>query len=266
MVKKEKSQANQSQGKNEEDQDEGTLAGKRDAANRNKVEWTESEDKALFKSYKALGAKWAAIAQLIPEKTENQVKNRFYSTLRRVATKKTQAFPVKEVLNKSTLLKYVDDALDYGHNCCSKRGRKKKKIMATQSNPEDKVLFSPFADIATKFKAVTKQLPCLPSVMQCNLKTMCTASQNALRFNSTIPHNTYVPSAPMVPQANTQMMFYPQNFSLPVPSAFFNPSPRLFPLQNRYATNATSQQFLQPASFMGMRPIIMPVSNRYGTS
>eukprot|EP00826_Nyctotherus_ovalis_P010850 TRINITY_DN12834_c0_g3_i2.p1 TRINITY_DN12834_c0_g3~~TRINITY_DN12834_c0_g3_i2.p1 ORF type:complete len:158 (-),score=22.33 TRINITY_DN12834_c0_g3_i2:99-572(-) len=34
---------------------------------------------------------------------------------------------IPEPKSKKDLLQYVDDALEYGHNCCSKRGRIKKR-------------------------------------------------------------------------------------------------------------------------------------------
>lgn len=45
--------------------------------------WTEAEHESLFKLQELHGNKWSLIASLIPGKTENLVKNRFYSTRRR---------------------------------------------------------------------------------------------------------------------------------------------------------------------------------------
>jgi len=95
------------------------------------IVWTETEDKQLFELYKCRGAVWSLIAKDFPGRTENQVKNRFYSTLRRVATKKIadKNLPPRSSIHmsKEELLQYVEDALEYGHNCFSKRGRKKKR-------------------------------------------------------------------------------------------------------------------------------------------
>eukprot|EP00831_Metopus_contortus_P051093 TRINITY_DN42909_c0_g1_i1.p1 TRINITY_DN42909_c0_g1~~TRINITY_DN42909_c0_g1_i1.p1 ORF type:complete len:183 (+),score=35.17 TRINITY_DN42909_c0_g1_i1:139-687(+) len=54
--------------------------------------------------------------------------NRFYSTLRRLATKDTANCKQESgpKTKKKDLLQYVDDALQYGHHCHSKRGRKRK--------------------------------------------------------------------------------------------------------------------------------------------
>lgn len=92
--------------------------------------WTEEDDKKLFVFFKKYGSKWSNIAKKFKNRTENQVKNRFYSTLRRIATKKRRDNPnmhIPEPKSKKDLLQYVDDALEYGHNCCSKRGRIKKR-------------------------------------------------------------------------------------------------------------------------------------------
>lgn len=50
-----------------------------------KGNWTEEEDAVIFKSFAILGSKWAQIALHLPGRTENSIKNRFYSTLRRIA-------------------------------------------------------------------------------------------------------------------------------------------------------------------------------------
>ena len=87
---------------------------------------------------------WSSIALEFKNMNENQVKNRFYSTLRRVATKKLLSEQYKTLrdtpLFKGDLVKYVDEAMKIGHNCFSKRGRKKghtksfEDIKKTQEN------------------------------------------------------------------------------------------------------------------------------------
>lgn len=108
-----------------------------------KDEWTQEEDKRLFLKFKEKGSKWAIIANDFPNRTENEIKNRFYSTLRRVATKKSRekggVSVNSAILCKEDLLKYVDDAIEYGHNCFSKRGRKKKKLNKCINNSGNKL-------------------------------------------------------------------------------------------------------------------------------
>ncbi|CAN0082556.1 unnamed protein product, partial [Discosporangium mesarthrocarpum] len=42
------------------------------------------EDVILFENHKTLGNKWVELAKLLPGRTPNHVKNRYYSTMRRL--------------------------------------------------------------------------------------------------------------------------------------------------------------------------------------
>lgn len=65
------------------------------------------------------------MTKCIRGRTENQIKNRFYSTLRRLAIKKAHGCKTK--MNKEYLIQFVDEAIEHGHFCNSKRGRKPKE-------------------------------------------------------------------------------------------------------------------------------------------
>jgi len=96
-----------------------------------KADWTEEEDKKIFWLFKEKGTKWKLFTSEMQGRTENEIKNRFYSTLRRVATRSNlqsgKTYKSSALLSKTELLEYVDQAIVSGHSCFSKRGRKKKQ-------------------------------------------------------------------------------------------------------------------------------------------
>ena len=56
--------------------------------------WSLEEDAIIFNFFQTFGAKWAFISKLIPGRTENSIKNRFYSSLRKF---KSQAKSLEEI-------------------------------------------------------------------------------------------------------------------------------------------------------------------------
>ncbi len=120
--------------------------------------WTAEQDRALFQLFKDLGAHWTKIAKEFPGRNENEVKNRFYSTLRRVANTQ-QGKLIPEDRSKTGLLKYVDFALENGHFCASKRGRKRKSpTNRPEANPQDIVPTKKRTELIEENKATLKSV------------------------------------------------------------------------------------------------------------
>lgn len=126
-----------------------------------KGSWTNEEDYTIFKYFSQFGSKWAKIASMLPGRTENSIKNRFYSTLRRIASENNKPskdtklydecnFSVSPNTHISTnnlqeLLKYFPHAMEEKTKLLSKKNREcsedsllNKKKSRTADVPEFK--------------------------------------------------------------------------------------------------------------------------------
>lgn len=59
----------------------------------NKGPWSQEEDELIYSLFQTHGSCWSVIAKSLPGRTENSIKNRFYSTLRKLATSKRKTTP-----------------------------------------------------------------------------------------------------------------------------------------------------------------------------
>ena len=55
-----------------------------------KGKWSVEEDTSIFNMFQSAGPKWAYIAKFLPGRTENSIKNRFYSTIRKMSHRKKE--------------------------------------------------------------------------------------------------------------------------------------------------------------------------------
>mmetsp|Transcript_7102 Transcript_7102/g.8070 ORF Transcript_7102/g.8070 Transcript_7102/m.8070 type:complete len:252 (+) Transcript_7102:332-1087(+) len=89
--------------------------------NLRKEYWAKDEEKLLFELYLKFGSKWAKIKAFFERRTENQLKNRFYSILRKISTekKKKSGSSRDEDVKKSRmekigdLTKYIPEAVNF---------------------------------------------------------------------------------------------------------------------------------------------------------
>lgn len=77
----------------------------------NKEAWTEQEDAIIFQTRDKIGNHWADIARLLPGRTGNAVKNRYYSTMRRRMRQERNA----KRLNRAEI--ETSDCVSHEHLC-----------------------------------------------------------------------------------------------------------------------------------------------------
>jgi hypothetical protein len=79
-----------------------------------KGDWDVEEDFKLFCLFKKFGSKWTSFSNYFKARTENSIKNRFYSTLRKIYTeKKKEMFPFGNNKMTPTMSTSLDDLIKY---------------------------------------------------------------------------------------------------------------------------------------------------------
>lgn len=79
-------------------------------------EWTEEEDKLLIKAYKEVGSKWSFIQNYFPNRSANNIKNRWYHFLSKKMQKSSENVLLIDKNDKETKIEndfteFVDDSL-----------------------------------------------------------------------------------------------------------------------------------------------------------
>jgi len=98
-----------------------------------KGNWEPEEDFMIFKLFNEFGSQWSKINRHFNRRTENSIKNRFYSTLRRIAAEKKKENSEKETFSLGSkldgLIRYIPDALEEKSQILMKKNNHKELVL-----------------------------------------------------------------------------------------------------------------------------------------
>ena len=96
-----------------------------------KGDWTSEDDLLILKFYKKYQS-WKKIIPIFENRTENSIKNRFFSQLRKIAIKKKMYGKTDEVakIKLETLIQFLDEAIEVAENeyFYENKGQTKEKL------------------------------------------------------------------------------------------------------------------------------------------